>query len=473
MTSRLWVKLTGMFALVIVIGIAVTVLLARQGTEARFAHFMVSNHMLRPDRLQLVLADYYQTKQSWTDVQRDLPSLIEIASDGAMQGMMGNMMGMFDNQVIVIDSTGQPVASTTPHSESQIADEQPTQRWPILVDNVQVGEIAVMGMLMTGVSSRGQSVVEGVTRAVLLAGLVSGFVALLAAGLFVRQITHPLTQLSEAATQIAEGNLSVRATVHSKDEVAALAHNFNRMAESLEKQEIMRRTLMSDIAHELRTPLTAIQGTVEALQDGVFAADTPNLQAIHDQVMGLNHLVEELRTLASADAGQLALDYAEFNLVDLCQRRVTAFQAQATLKTIRLTCSAAEAEIMICADLQRLGQVLNNLLANALRHTPNAGTVQVTVGCEQEQAHLAIADTGEGIAAEDLPHIFDRFYRADHSRARETGGTGLGLAIVQQLVLAHGGKIWVESQSAGENFLPKQATGSVFHILLPLTPPTR
>lgn len=470
MSNRLWLKLTSAFALVIVVGVAATVLLTRQGTEARFAHFMVTNHMVRPERLQVVLANYYATRQSWANVQSDLSSLIELASDGAMQGMMGNMMGMYDNPVMILDKAGQVLAATMPLADRNDLIEQPVQHWPLLVDGVQVGEVAVVGSLMTGVASRGQSLIDGVTRAVLLAGLVSGFVALLAAGLFARQITHPLTQLSKAAIQIAAGNLGVRATVHSKDEVAALAQSFNSMAASLEKQEMMRRTLMSDIAHELRTPLAAIQGTVEALQDGIFAADAPNLQAIHDQVMGLNHLVEELRTLASADAGQLALDYAEFNLVDFCQRRVTAFQAQAALKTIRLTCSAEEAEMLICADLQRLGQVLNNLLDNALRHTPNRGEIRVQLHREQEQAHLTIADTGEGIVAADLPYIFDRFYRADHSRARKTGGTGLGLAIVRQLVQAHGGQIWVESQVANESSLPKPPTGSIFHIRLPLIP---
>lgn len=470
MTSRLWFKLTGAFALVIVVGVIATVLLARQGTAARFAHFMIDHHMVRPERLQVVLADYYEVKQSWASVQSDLPGLIELASDGAMQGMMGNMMGMYDNPLTILDTTGQILASTMLHPDHNVAIDQPVQRWPILVDGAPVGELAIVGTLMTGSTSRGQSVVEGVTRAVLLAGLVSGFVALLAAGLFVRQITHPLTQLSEVAAQIAAGNLGVRAAVQSKDEIAALAHSFNSMAESLETQEKMRRTLMSDVAHELRTPLAAIQGTIEAVQDGIFAADAPNLQAIHDQVMGLNHLVEDLRTLANADAGQLVLDYSEFNLVDLCQRRVTAFQAQAALKTIQLTCCAEEAEILICADLQRLGQVLNNLLDNALRHTPRAGEIRVEIHSAHEQAHLTVADSGEGIAAEDLPYIFDRFYRADHSRARKTGGTGLGLAIVRQLVRAHGGQIWVESQPADNGSPAHQSTGSIFHIEMPLTP---
>jgi len=177
--------------------------------------------------------------------------------------------------------------------------------------------------------------------------------------------------------------------------------------------------------------------------------------------MLLNRLVEDLRTLANAEAGQLSLDRLPLNLTELSQRQVTAFQPQARGKQIDLTLQSNAAPVTVCGDEQRLGQVLSNLLDNALRHTPTGGAVQVQLAALNGVARLAVTDTGEGITAEALPHLFDRFYRAELSRNRRTGGSGLGLAIVRQLVQAHGGRIWAESPPTG------QQQGSAFILELP------
>jgi two-component system, OmpR family, sensor histidine kinase BaeS len=223
----------------------------------------------------------------------------------------------------------------------------------------------------------------------------------------------------------------------------------------------LRRNLMADIAHELRTPLTGIQGTIEALQDGIFPITQENLGAVHEQVLLLNRLVEDLRTLANAEAGQLSLDRLPLNLADLCQRRVTAFQPQAAAKQIALMLEEDGVPAIVCGDEQRLGQVLNNLLDNALRHTPAGGAIEVHLSAPNGVVRLAVVDNGEGIASPDLPHLFDRFYRADPSRNRRTGGSGLGLAIARQLVQAHSGHIWAQSPPDGRN------SGSAFIVELP------
>jgi signal transduction histidine kinase len=292
--------------------------------------------------------------------------------------------------------------------------------------------------------------------------VIAGVVGLGLAALLVRQITHPLSSLIEASSRIAGGDLGVRVPMESKDELGELAATFNRMAHSLETQEILRRNLMADVAHELRTPLTGIQGTIEALQDGVFPVTAENLNAIHEGVLLLNRLVEDLRTLANAEAGQLPLERLPLELADLCGRRVAAFQPQALARQITLTFQREAPTLTICGDGERLGQVLNNLLDNALRHTPAGGTVQLSLRPAPGCARLAVIDTGPGIAPADLPHLFDRFYRADGSRNRRTGGSGLGLAIARQLVHAHGGRIWAESPLAG------QEGGSAFLVELPL-----
>jgi two-component system OmpR family sensor kinase/two-component system sensor histidine kinase BaeS len=465
MTNRLWFRLFSAFALVIGVGVLVTVVLARQGAATRFAHFMVDSHMVRPEQLQRALAAYYSERGNWAGLDAQLAAVVEMASDGTMSDMMGSMMGMYDNRIQVVDIASIVVAdSDGPAAGQSLPGHQAThsvQSWPIVVGNTEVGDLLVEGAMMVGGSAHNDSLLAGVTRAVLLAGLTAGVVGLLLAGLLVRQITRPLISLTHASSRITAGDLGVRVPVQSKDELGELGTTFNQMASSLEMQETLRRNLMADIAHELRTPLTGIQGTVEALQDGIFPASAENLTAIHEQVMLLNHLVEDLRTLANAEAGQLALDQLPLDLVDLCQRRLNAFQPQATTRQIDLMLHVDVMPLLICGDEQRLGQVLNNLLDNALRHTPPGGAVQVCLGTRNGAVRLVVTDDGEGIAPGDLPYIFDRFYRADASRSRRTGGSGLGLAIARQLVQAQGGRIWAESPPAGHS------RGSAFLLELP------
>jgi two-component system, OmpR family, sensor histidine kinase BaeS len=465
-TNRLWFKLTSAFALVIAVGILVTVVVARQGAATRFAHFMVDAHMVRPVQLQEALATYYREESNWAALDAHLLDVVEVASDGVMSDMMGSMMGMHENRIQILDATGLVVADTHGPAGGQPLPAHPVthtvQRWPIVTNERPVGELLVEGALMVGTSLRNDSLMGGVTRAVLVAGLTAGVVGLLLAMLLVRQITRPLSSLNRASSRIAGGDLSVRVPVQGKDEVGELAVTFNQMADSLETQEQLRRNLMADIAHELRTPLTGIQGTVEALQDGIFPVTPENLEAVHEQVMLLNRLVEDLRTLANAEAGQLVLDRQPLNLVDLCQRQVMAFQSRADAAQIDLTLQLDNGPVTVWGDEQRLGQVLNNLLDNALRHTPPGGSVQVQLAVPNGAVHLAVVDNGEGIDVATLPLLFDRFYRADPSRTRGSGGTGLGLAITRQLVQAHGGRIWAESPPIG------QAGGSVFRIELPL-----
>ena len=466
MTNRLWFRLMSAFALVITIGVLVTVVVTRQGAASRFAHFMINHHMVRPEQLQITLANYYHEQGSWVGLDTQFAAIIELSTDGTMSDMMGSMMGMNNNQIQVLDLTGAVVADSHTLTGSQgrggrqLANN--VQRWPILVDEVQVGELLAEGGLMVGASARNNSLVTGVTRAVVVAGVTAGLVGLALALLLVRQITRPLGSLSHAAGQIAGGDLTVRVPVQSKDEFGALAITFNQMASSLETQEKLRRNLMADVAHELRTPLAGIQGPVEAMQEGILPTTGENLQAVHVQVMLLNRLVEDLRTLANAEAGQLSLDRLPFDLVELCRHQVTAFQPQAHGKQIDLTLHTTGELITVRGDEQRLGQVLNNLLDNALRHTPAGGTVQVELATTNGLVRLAVIDSGAGVPADALPHLFDRFYRAESSRNRLTGGSGLGLAIARQLVQAHGGRIWAESPASG------QTQGSAFILELPL-----
>jgi signal transduction histidine kinase len=458
MTQRLWFKLTSAFAFVIIVGILATVLVVRQGAASQFAHLMVNNHMVQPENLLRLLVDYYTGQGSWAHIDQHLPALVEQASDGVMSGMMGSMMGMTDNHLRIVDAHGVVVADSADATHKAHPPNTPLEGWSIIVAGQSVGELFVDGTMMRANSTASNSLLSRLTRAVFIAGIVAGLVALVLAGVLVRQITWPLTALTKASKRIATGDLQVRVPVHSHDELGELAATFNQMAGSLETQERLRSNLIIDVAHELRTPLTGIQGTVEAMQDGVFPMTTENLAAIHEQVM----LAAARIALANAEAGQIRLDLTALNLAELCQNQVALFQPQAVQQQIHLTLHQADNVPLIQGDNQRLGQVLNNLLSNALRHTPAGGTVALTLAANTTGINLHVTDSGEGIAATDLPHVFDRFYRADHSRTRQTGGSGLGLAIARQLVEAHGGKIWAESPPAGAS------KGSRFTIFLPL-----
>ncbi|MEZ4619364.1 MAG: ATP-binding protein [Caldilineaceae bacterium] len=233
------------------------------------------------------------------------------------------------------------------------------------------------------------------------------------------------------------------------------------MANSLEFARACPPPLIADVAHELRTPLAGIRGTIEAFQDGVFAPTAENFAHIHQEVLLLNRLVEDLRTVANADAGTLTLDFATVDLAALVQRQVAAFQVQAHDQQIALQVTVREPIAAIQGDEERLRQVFNNLLDNALRHTPAGGLIELTLANVPDGVQVLVRDNGEGIPAETLPHIFERFYRVDPARSRATGGSGLGLTITRQIVEGHGGQIEVHSPPVGAS------QGSEFCLFLP------
>lgn len=474
MSRRLWVKLLGAFGLIIFLGVAATVLLTRQGAATRFTHFMVDDQMFQPEHLQEDLAVYYAAQGGWDGIDRAFAGVVRHASSGGMMGgMMGHAMGMFDSRITLLDETGATRAWVGNADLTGLGHG--SRIWPIWVEGRQVGSLLIDGEPMTAASDSNSDLLTGVTRAALIAGLLAGLVAFALAIVLVRQITRPLTALTDASRRIAQGDLTARVPAQGQDELAQLGGSFNRMAAALETQENLRRHLMADVAHELRTPLTAIQGTVEAIQDGIFPLTAESLEPIHEEALLLGRLVEDLRTLALAEAGRLSLSLAPVDLAEVVERIVGGQLPAAQQAGVQLSWRAEDGLPTLHGDSQRIAQVLSNLLSNALRHTPAGGEIEVTVRSAQDLPGfpkagrsdalpgllLSVQDSGPGIAAEDLPHIFDRFYRGDPSRSRGTGGSGLGLSIARQLVEAHAGRIWAESPPTGA------VKGSVFFVWLP------
>jgi signal transduction histidine kinase len=276
--------------------------------------------------------------------------------------------------------------------------------------------------------------------------LVIGFFTVF--NLYIR-FGKPLEELFDAINKIEEGNLSVRVKDKNSDMFSDLFKRFNKMVGELERAEQQRRNLTADIAHELRTPLHIIQGNLEGLIDGVYQPTPEHINNTLDETRLLTRLVNDLQTLSLAETGQLPLHPTRFLLADLIQDLTSSFSSQASTLGIELQTYLADPNQELTADYDRLNQVLSNLLSNALRHTPQGGRISIeteSATSEGRSVRIAVKDTGSGIASEDLPFIFDRFWRADKSRT-ERSHSGLGLAIAKQLVHAHGGTI--EAQSDG------------------------
>ncbi|MEA2465349.1 MAG: hypothetical protein QOJ98_3096, partial [Acidobacteriota bacterium] len=290
-------------------------------------------------------------------------------------------------------------------------------------------------------SRRNAAALQKVNRGLLAIVIAVGVVALLSTALLARSIVRPVEQLQHAVARIESGDVGHRVEVSSRDELGRLANAFNAMSGELARDRVLRRNLVNDVAHELRTPLTNLICTVEAIQDGLRTADDRVLASLHDDLTLLQHLVDDLQTLSLAEAGTLPLHREPVPVRDLVERLV-ASQPQPAQS--RITIDIPD-DLCLQVDRLRFQQILGNLIANALTHGGPTTRIEVSARTLAADVELTVHDTGPGIPPEHLPYIFDRFYRADPSRARTTGGAGLGLAIVNNLVELHGASIEVES----------------------------
>lgn len=297
--------------------------------------------------------------------------------------------------------------------------------------------------------------------------LLATSAAILAAGvaslLVARRVVAPVRAMTLASQRMAEGKFEERVPVTSspgyEDELGSLALSFNRMAAQLERTEAMRRQLIGDVSHELRTPLTIIKGSMEALMDGALPADETTFQQIYREADRLQRLVSDLQELSRVEAHAYELHSHPIQLGDFIPRLVARLKPPFDEKEVALRMVERPDLPMILADEDRLTQVLTNLLGNALHYTPSGGLVEISVVPKAHEVQVAVQDTGVGISAEHLAHLFDRFYRVDKSRSRAGGGSGIGLTIAKHLVEAHGGRIWAESEGVGK--------GSRFLFTLP------
>jgi len=305
-----------------------------------------------------------------------------------------------------------------------------------------------------------------VTEALGFAALAASVMAVITSIFISRQVVSPLQEMTSASQRIADGSYDERVRVSGnipkkeQDELGQLALSFNQMAAKLEQTEAMRRQLIGDVTHELRTPLTTIKGYMEGLIDGVLPSNEETYTHIYREADRLQHLVNDLQELSRVEAGAYELHRQYTTVNDLVNTAITRLNRQFEEKEVDLTAHVPEDLPSVNIDADRIGQVLLNLLGNALQYTPPGGRVDITAVQLPEEIQIRISDTGIGIPAEHLHNIFTRFYRVDKSRSRSGGGSGIGLTIAKYLVEAHSGRIWVESQGAGK--------GSTFIFTIPL-----
>jgi two-component system OmpR family sensor kinase/two-component system sensor histidine kinase BaeS len=461
---RLFTLLLLAFALVIVLGVGgmagfYTLAAARFGPHAPTGYEFASEQgRLVSEQERLVaaqaLAEYYAARGSWIGVDTQ----VLVPRFGRERDAL--------SAYTLLDAEGQVVAvapwkTGTGELTSPFA---PGETIPIELDNRRIGTLILTPRLIVpGAGSFAED------RSNTIRGFISATLALAAvllglAAFFSSRLSRPLIRLTQAAQTVAAGDLSARVDNRGVREIAELGQAFNTMADSLVQADQQRRQLTADVAHELRTPLSIIRGRLEGMQDGIYTATPEQIGVLLDETALLERLIEDLRLLALADAGQLPLYPEPFDPAALLHDVARSFAPQAQAGGVVLQVQATPGLPEVQADPQRIAQVLGNLVSNALRHTPAGGTITLQAGWAPGPGRtalvLAVADTGSGIAPADLPRIFDRFWRADRARTRAGGGAGLGLVIARRIVEAHGGRIWAASA-------PGQGTTISFSLPLP------
>jgi len=329
---------------------------------------------------------------------------------------------------------------------------------PILANNKTVG-ILLINRPIYRIGSPGSLFLDRFNLQILLSGLTAIGLALLLAIILSRTLTRPIRELTSATQVVSEGNLAQQVPVRSRDELGQLATSFNHMSADLVRSLTLRRQMTADIAHELRTPVSVILGHAEAVHDGVMMPSLETFEIIRDEAERLDSLIEDLRTLSRADAGELPIEFQPVSPARLLEKVQAIHKPGAAQKNITVSLQVGSDLPEISADPGRMVQVLSNLVDNALLYTPEGGQVCLFAHVVAGDLEFRVQDSGPGIAENELQRVFDRFYRSDPSRQRNEGGSGLGLAIARSIVEKHNGRIWAES---------KPGEGTTIVIRLPM-----
>jgi signal transduction histidine kinase len=455
-------RLLAAFGLVIIVTIGAAFFLAHRATKAEIERVSDEIEASQARRVKSLLSTYRFTRGSWQDIQ---PYVVQLSD------FYGRRIIVTDNANLVIaDSAdeliGEAYGEVSDTSQEMVIDSNTSGKgFPSINTNTpwmrgSTWNVYVEPTDESNINKAATQIAFNATaRFFLWGGLVAIAVALVLTFILSRRILSPMRELSRAAGKLGKGDFSQRVAVDDPGELGELAVSFNTMANDLERNERLRRNMVADVAHELRTPLSNLKGYLEAINDGVIEPDAKVIESLSEESATLSHLVDELQELSLAEAGELKLISQDEDISRIIRETIMAAQAKASTKEIELTWKITDGLPLMKMDSYRIRQVLNNLLQNAIAHTRNGGRIEVTGEQRADEIAVSVTDNGEGISAEDLPNIFERFYRVDKSRTRSTGGSGLGLTIAKRFVEAHGGEISAKSE---------QGKGSTFTFTLPI-----
>ncbi|MEN6348818.1 MAG: ATP-binding protein [Syntrophomonas sp.] len=418
-----------------------------------FSEYLNKTAFEQAENWAAIFIDYYEEKGSFEGIE-DLSMPMGMGrGNGHMRGASMNNRVMLVNtgNVVLFDSAGLLTGST-------IKSDQAANGIPVKVDSKVVGKVISSRAGWQNLNSLEADFINSLIKYSSLTGLLVMLLALWVGLTLARPIARPIQALSRATHKLAQGDMDTRVPLQGEGEVRQLAENFNSMAEALRKTETVRRNLTADVAHELRTPLAILRANLESLQSGAIQANSETLASLHDEVIRMSKLVKDMETLALAESGNLILQRRRVRFEEVLERLMPV-RLEIEARNLSLETAFGDDLPELEMDVDRIVQVMLNLISNAITYSPSGGKIIISGERKEKNIQISVRDQGQGIKEEQLPYVFERFYRADDSRSRRSGGMGLGLAIAKSYVEAHGGNMWVKS-SPGQ--------GSSFCFTLPV-----
>jgi two-component system OmpR family sensor kinase/two-component system sensor histidine kinase BaeS len=447
-------RLLGSFLLVILIALGTVWVVTRYTTEQEVQTFLGHGGQVGLENLADNLESYYADNGSWAGVATDLRS-----GQGRGQGPRAGANALGGDHILTDASGVVLISPISAEVGDRLSDDQLRSAIPLSAAGEVVGYLIPEGGIPVLPDNFEELLIERVNRASMLAALISGGIAIVLALILAAVILRPIREMTRAAQKMSEGDLSQRVNIQGGGELGTLGGTFNQMAYSLQDAEVRRMAMTADIAHELRNPLAIQRAHLEAMQDGILPTSQENLALISEQNQQLTRLVEDLRMLALAESGELTLNRRMVDLSELCRETIHRFEPQANSKRINIFGGCGDQPLIAYADKERLQQIHDNVMQNAMRYTPEGGWINLSLSREGKKAIFRFHNNGPQIDEKALPHLFERFYRADKARDRASGGTGLGLAIARKLAETHGGSLTAENHPS---------EGVVFKLTLPL-----
>lgn len=450
MRASLFTRLLAVSILVATCSIIATALItSRVATDRAGTRFSEEYNLVEPVLEELI--SFARRHSDWSGIEPRLADLSDL----------------YDVALVLVSSDGEIIAGTGDNATDRAVMAEVSPLYvpepgfsELSFRDLQVGAEFESAEIYIPVEYEFNPLAAGGWRRIGLASLVVLSVVVTVTYLVGRRLTRPVRAMETSATAMALGERGGRVAVRGNDDIAELGRAFNSMSEAIERSEIQRKAIVSDVAHELRTPLTNVHGYLEATIDGVVALDAQLIRILHGESKHLMRLVDDVQDLALADAGKLSIHSEECDAVDLAELVLAAYRPRAIEVDVAMSLNGS-VPVVVNADPVRLRQAIGNLVDNAIRHTPEHGAVAVDIRTEQTEVVIAVSDTGPGIAPENLERVFDRFFRTDPSRSRSSGGSGLGLTIARQAIEAMGGSV-IATSECGQ--------GAVFTIRLPHVP---